>query len=86
MAANVEAHSYKDDNTGASDLEIDPKNPDTIFAGLWESRLGPFEDSNEFAGHRRRLFKIDRRRRDVETTEERVAKHLAQIDVAIAAE
>jgi photosystem II stability/assembly factor-like uncharacterized protein len=32
---------YKDENTGGSDVEIDPSNPDVIYAGLWQSRLGP---------------------------------------------
>ena len=41
---------YKDANTGASDLEIDPKNPDVLYAALWESRLGPAEDANEYQG------------------------------------
>src|SRR5437588_2584186 len=28
----------KDDNTGASDVQIDPDNPDTVYAALWEAR------------------------------------------------
>ncbi len=35
---------YKDENTGASDIKIDPKNPDTLYAALWESRQGPWEN------------------------------------------
>jgi photosystem II stability/assembly factor-like uncharacterized protein len=35
---------YKDENTGASDLEFDPKNPDTVYACLWETRQGPWEN------------------------------------------
>jgi photosystem II stability/assembly factor-like uncharacterized protein len=41
---------YKDANTGASDLEIDPKSPNVVYAALWESRLGPSEDGNELEG------------------------------------
>src|SRR5213594_2094554 len=26
---------YKDENTGASDVELDPKNPDSVYACLW---------------------------------------------------
>ncbi|HET7870969.1 MAG TPA: hypothetical protein VFL42_00545 [Terriglobales bacterium] len=29
---------YKDDNTGAIDLAMDPHNSNTIFAGLWQAR------------------------------------------------
>ncbi len=36
---------YKDENTGASDLEFDPSTPDTIYAALWESRQGPWENA-----------------------------------------
>jgi photosystem II stability/assembly factor-like uncharacterized protein len=35
---------YKDENTGASDLEFDPANADTVYAALWESRQGPWEN------------------------------------------
>ena len=33
---------YKDDNTGAVDLAFDPKNPNIIFASLWETRRSPW--------------------------------------------
>jgi len=36
---------YKDENTGASDLEFDPGDPDTIYATMWESRQGPWENA-----------------------------------------
>jgi photosystem II stability/assembly factor-like uncharacterized protein len=36
---------YKDENTGGSELEFDPVNPDIIYAGLWESRQGPWENA-----------------------------------------
>ncbi len=48
---------YKDANTGASDVEIDPAHPDTIYAALWESRLGPWEDGNQYDGTHGGLFK-----------------------------
>jgi photosystem II stability/assembly factor-like uncharacterized protein len=48
---------YKDANTGASDLEIDPKNPDVLYAALWEARLGPSEDNNAFRGTGGGLYK-----------------------------
>src|SRR5689334_7624103 len=48
---------YENENTGGSDVEIDPSNPDVIYAGLWESRLGPWEDNNAFAGTNGGLFK-----------------------------
>ncbi len=48
---------YKDANTGASDVEIDPKNPSVVYAALWESRLGPTEDNFEFRGTGGGLYK-----------------------------
>jgi len=33
-----------------SDVEIDPSNPDIIYASMWEVREGPWEDGNEFNG------------------------------------
>ena len=35
---------YKDENTGGSDVEIDPSQPDTVYAAMWEARQGPWEN------------------------------------------
>src|SRR5215470_8729790 len=34
---------YRDENVGASDVQIDPSNPAIVYAALWESREGPWE-------------------------------------------
>ena len=47
----------KDENTGGSDVAIDPSNPQTVFAAMWEAREGPWEDKNEFQGTGGGLFK-----------------------------
>jgi photosystem II stability/assembly factor-like uncharacterized protein len=40
-----------DENTGGSDVEIDPQHPNVVFAGLWSTRQGPWESAgNEFNG------------------------------------
>ncbi|MGI8819870.1 MAG: WD40/YVTN/BNR-like repeat-containing protein [Chthoniobacterales bacterium] len=36
---------YKDENTGAADVQIDPAHPEIVYAALWESREGPWENS-----------------------------------------
>jgi photosystem II stability/assembly factor-like uncharacterized protein len=36
---------YKDENTGGSDVLIDPSNPEVAYAGLWEARQGPWENA-----------------------------------------
>ena len=36
---------YVDENTGGKDVDVDPSNPDTVFATLWEQRQGPWENA-----------------------------------------
>jgi len=48
---------YKDENTGGSDIEMDPSNPNVLYAALWEVREGPWEDGNIFSGTGGGLFK-----------------------------
>lgn len=48
---------WKDQNTGGSDVEIDPTNPLVVYASMWEVREGPWEDGNEFNGSGGGLFK-----------------------------
>ena len=35
---------YKDENTGGNAVELDPAQPDTVYAALWEARQGPWEN------------------------------------------
>src|SRR6201986_1471299 len=35
---------YKDENTGAVQVTIDPVNPDIVYADLWAGRQGPWEN------------------------------------------
>jgi photosystem II stability/assembly factor-like uncharacterized protein len=75
---------YKDENTGGSGVEMDPANPDVIYASLWQSRLGPWEDNNSFEGTAGGLFKST----DGGSTWRKLTKglpdDLVQINVAIA--
>jgi len=34
---------YKDENTGAADIVMDPTNPQILFAALWAARVAPWE-------------------------------------------
>jgi photosystem II stability/assembly factor-like uncharacterized protein len=47
---------YKDENTGGIDVQIDPSNPDTIYAALWAARQGPWENG-DFRGPTSGIFK-----------------------------
>ena len=47
---------YKDENTGAIDVVLDPRNPDIIYAAMWEARQAPWENG-VFSGPGSGLFK-----------------------------
>src|SRR5262249_31432506 len=35
---------FKDENTGGKDVDIDPADPNVVFATMWEQRQGPWEN------------------------------------------
>ena len=74
----------KDENTGGSDVEIDPSNPDVIYASMWEVREGPWEDGNEFNGSGGGLFKSTDGGSTWHALTNGLPKDLSQIYVAIA--
>ena len=47
---------YLDEDTGAADVALDPSDPATVYAVLWESRQGPWENG-EFSGEGSGLYK-----------------------------
>jgi len=47
---------YKDENTGGNDVDIDPVDPDIVYATLWEERQGPWENA-VWAGTNGGIFK-----------------------------
>jgi photosystem II stability/assembly factor-like uncharacterized protein len=74
----------KDENTGASDLEFDPKNPDIVYACLWEQRQGPWENG-AWAGTNGGIFKsIDGGTTWRQLTRGLPAEGVVQADIAIA--
>jgi photosystem II stability/assembly factor-like uncharacterized protein len=74
----------KDENTGSSDVQIDPSNPDVVYASMWEVREGPWEDNNEFNGAGGGLFKSIDGGITWHQLSNGLPKDLAQIYVAIA--
>jgi photosystem II stability/assembly factor-like uncharacterized protein len=48
---------YRDVDTGASDVEIDPQHPEVVYAAMWQGRLGPWEDDNDYSDTNGGLFK-----------------------------
>jgi photosystem II stability/assembly factor-like uncharacterized protein len=75
---------YQDENTGGSDIQIDPSNPEVIYASLWEVREGPFEDDNMFVGTRGGLFKSTDGGDTWRRLRVGLPSDLAEINVAIA--
>ena len=75
---------YQDENTGAADVQIDPQNPETVYAALWEAREGPWENA-EWNGTSGGIFKST----DGGKTWKRLTKGLpndiVQANIAIAA-
>lgn len=75
---------YKDENTGGSDIAMDPSNSNVLYAALWEVREGPWEDGNIFSGTGGGLFKST----DGGTTWRQLSnglpKDLVQANIAIA--
>ena len=74
----------RDDNTGGSDLELDPKNPDIVYACLWEQRQGPWENG-AWAGTHGGIFKsMDGGRTWKQLTSGLPQEGVVQADVAVA--
>jgi len=74
----------KDENTGGSYVEIDPSNPDVVYASMWEAREGPWEDGNLFNGAGGGLFKSTDGGSTWHLLTNGLPKDLSQIYVAIA--
>ena len=75
---------YVDENTGGSDVEIDPSNPDIVYASLWEARQGPWEDGNAYGGTKGGLFKSTDGGNTWHHLTKGLPENLTQINVAIA--
>jgi photosystem II stability/assembly factor-like uncharacterized protein len=53
---NFQKVLYRDENTGAYDVDLDPSDPNIVYATLWETRQGPWEDG-EWNGTNGGIFK-----------------------------
>jgi photosystem II stability/assembly factor-like uncharacterized protein len=82
---NWERVIAKDENTGGSDVQIDPSNPDVVYASMWEARQGPWEDGNLFNGTGGGLFRSSDGGSTWKPLTNGLPKDLSQIYVAIAA-
>lgn len=75
---------YINENVGGDDVDIDPSNPNILYATMWKSRQGPWENG-VFVGNNGGIFKST----DDGTTWKKINKglpeNLVQAHVAIAA-
>jgi photosystem II stability/assembly factor-like uncharacterized protein len=76
---------YKDAAIGGSHVVIDPADSNTIYASLWESRLGPWEDANQYEGTGGGLFKSTDGGETWHQLKRGLPDNLVQIYVAICA-
>lgn len=75
---------YKDPDTSGSAVVIDPLHPDVVYAALWQTRLGPWEDGNEFQGTGGGLYKSTDGGTTWRQLRSGLPKNLSQINIAIA--
>ncbi|MBS0580497.1 MAG: glycoside hydrolase [Proteobacteria bacterium] len=73
-----------DADTGASFVRIDPFDAQTLYAGLWNVRSGPWEDKNTYNGTKGGLFKSTDGGEHWRALKEGLPADLSQIDVAVA--
>ncbi|HTC94545.1 MAG TPA: hypothetical protein VK699_13985 [Terriglobales bacterium] len=75
---------YKDENTGGADVQIDPANPQVVYASLWQGRQGPWEDGNDYSGPGGGLFKSTDGGNTWRQLTNGLPENLVQIHIAIA--
>ena len=73
------------ESTGGSDVVLDPKNPQVVYASLWQARLGPWEDKNSYEGTGGGLFKSTDGGETWTKLTKGLPADLVQINVAVAA-
>jgi photosystem II stability/assembly factor-like uncharacterized protein len=74
---------YRDENVGASDVQIDPANPQTVYATLWESREAPWENG-EFDGDGGGIFKSTDGGKTWRQLTNGLPPHIVQANIAVA--
>ena len=72
------------ENTGSSFVRIDPFDANTVYAGFWDARSGPWEDKNVYNGPNGGLYKSTDGGEHWRTLKDGLPQGLSQIDVAVA--
>lgn len=74
---------YIDENTGGDDVEIDPSDPNTIYATMWQAQEGPWENA-EWDGTKGGIFKSTDGGNTWKQLKNGLADSLVQAHIAIA--
>ena len=72
------------ENTGSSFVRIDPYDANTLYAGFWDARSGPWEDKNMYNGPNGGLYKSTDGGAHWRALTQGLPDRLSQIDVAVA--
>ena len=72
------------ENTGSSFIRIDPFDANTLYAGFWNARSGPWEDRTMYNGPKGGLFKSTDGGDHWRALTDGLPQGLSQLDVAIA--
>ncbi len=75
---------YVDDDTGASCVKIGARDPNVLYAALWNVRAGPWEDKNVFNGTAGGLYKSTDGGDHWRRLTRGLPENLSQIEVAVA--
>jgi photosystem II stability/assembly factor-like uncharacterized protein len=75
---------YVDENTGGSCIKIDPHDPNTLYAALWNVRSGPWEDNNVYNGGAGGLYKSSDGGEHWHKLTNGLPENLSQIEIAVA--
>jgi hypothetical protein len=79
---------YKDENTGGTDVLLDPSNPNIVYAALWQARQGAV-GKRRLQWTRQRPVQVHRRRHDLAAADRRAfptfeTDRLGRIGIGIA--
>jgi photosystem II stability/assembly factor-like uncharacterized protein len=72
------------ENTGSSFVRIDPFDANTLYAGFWDARSGPWEDKGMYNGPNGGLYKSTDGGEHWQALKDGLPARLSQIDVAVA--
>ena len=72
------------ESTGSSFVRIDPFDANTLYAGFWDARSGPWEDNNMYNGPNGGLYKSIDGGEHWRALKDGLPARLSQIDVAVA--